>query len=78
MNEKRTHWHLKPWVVVLLLFAVLGPFGLPLLYKSPHFNRFWKITLTALTLLYTAYLVVATVQIIRSIASWIPSETINL
>jgi hypothetical protein len=53
-------WYLRPGMVLVLLFLVLGPFALPLLYKSPRFNSTWKIILTALVLVYTAYLVVTT------------------
>ena len=77
MTPSKDAWYLKPWVVLLLLFVVLGPFGLPFLYKSPHFNRFWKMVLTALTLLYTAYVVVATIQILQLILSRL-TQAINL
>ena len=36
-------WYYQPSSVVLLLFFVLGPFGLPLLWKSPAFSRGMKI-----------------------------------
>ena len=62
-------WYLRPWVVIILLFLVLGPFGLPLVYKSPAFNRGWKVVLTLLTLIYTAYLVFATVKAVQIVAS---------
>jgi hypothetical protein len=38
-EEEKIKWYLRPIVVILLLFFVLGLFGLPLLYKSPKFNR---------------------------------------
>ncbi len=41
-------------MILLMLFVVLGPFGLPLLWKSPRFSKRWKQILTALTLIYTA------------------------
>ena len=47
-------WYHSRWMVVLMLFVVLGPFGLPLLWKSPHFTKRWKQILTVLTLIYTA------------------------
>ena len=50
-ENKRYH---SRWMVVLMLFVVLGPFGLPLLWKSPHFTKRWKQILTVLTLIYTA------------------------
>lgn len=59
-------WYYRPWVVVLLLFLVLGPLGLPLLYKSPQFSKGWKGGLTILTLLYTGYLIWATIKSIET------------
>ena len=47
-------WYHSRGMVFLMLFVVLGPFGLPLLWKSPRFTKFWKQILTALTLIYTA------------------------
>lgn len=58
-------WYHNVWVVLLLLFFVLGPFGLPMLWKSPRFSKSWKQILTVLTLLYTVALLwvcVSTVQ----------------
>ena len=49
-------WYHSRWMVVLMLFVVLGPVGLPLLWKSPHFTKRWKQILTVLTLIYTALL----------------------
>jgi hypothetical protein len=48
-------WYHHPIVVLLVLFLVLGPFGLPLLYQSPYFDDFWKTTLTVIVLLYTLW-----------------------
>ena len=67
-DRKKTPWYYRPWVVVLLLFFVLGPFGLPLVFKNPSFRRGTKVFLTLATLLYTAYLVWATVKIIQSLS----------
>jgi hypothetical protein len=36
---EKVKWYLRPLAVVLSLFFVLGPFGLPLLYRSPKFSR---------------------------------------
>ncbi len=49
-------WYHGVVAVLILLFFVLGPFGLPVLWKSPRFSKGAKQTLTALTLLYTALL----------------------
>lgn len=33
-------------IAVLSGLFLLGPFAFPLLWKSPHFNAFWKVFLT--------------------------------
>lgn len=50
-------WYYRPWAVVGLLFLVLGPLGLPLLWKSPSFSRTWKIVLTVAMVVYSVLLV---------------------
>jgi len=40
----RSPWE-SLWFVILMLF-VFGPFALPLLWRSHHFNGFWKVVLT--------------------------------
>lgn len=67
-RKEEVKWYFKPWAVILLLFLVLGPFGLPLLYKSPRFHRTWKVILTILTILYTWYLVVVTIESVREVS----------
>ncbi len=47
-------WYHGRLTVLLMLFFVLGPVGLPLLWKSPYFSKLWKQILTVLTLIYTA------------------------
>jgi hypothetical protein len=42
-----------------MLFVVLGPFGLPLPWKSPSFSRWSKIALTVAVAAYTVLLVEA-------------------
>jgi hypothetical protein len=64
---KEIKWYLRPIGVVLLLFFVLGPFGLPLLYKSPKFGKASKIILTIAVMLYTSYLVFASLEIGREL-----------
>jgi ribosomal protein L40E len=50
-------WSESPWLVLPLMFLVLGPFALPLLWRSRRFNLVWKILLTAVMLAVTVYLV---------------------
>ncbi len=66
-EEEKTKWYLRPISVVLLLFLVLGPFGLPLLYKSPKFSRTLKIILSVVVIFYTVYLVFASLEIGREL-----------
>jgi hypothetical protein len=63
----KSRWYLSPIAVILLLFFVLGPLGLPLLYKSPHFSKALKIILTIVVIIYTAYLIYETIQITREL-----------
>jgi len=60
-----TPWYYRRWGVLLLLFVVLGPLGLPLLWKSPSFTRGWKIVLTVLMVVYTVMLVDSMVVAVR-------------
>jgi hypothetical protein len=53
--------------VILLLFFVLGPLGLPLLYKSPKFSKTLKAILTIVVILYTSYPVFASLEIGRQL-----------
>lgn len=58
-------WYHGRGMVLLMLFFVLGPFGLPLLWKSPRFSKPWKQILTALTLVYTALVLQMSVSTVR-------------
>ncbi len=66
-QEENIKWYLRPIGVVLLLFFVLGPFGLPLLYKSPKFSRKLKIVLTVVVIIYTTYLIIVSLEIGRKL-----------
>ena len=59
-------WYQRPSSVVLLLFFVLGPFGLPLLWKSPAFSRGMKIALAVAVMAYSALLVETVLMAIRA------------
>ena len=66
-EEGKVKWYLKPISVVLSLFFVLGPFGLPLLYKSPKFSKKVKIILTIAVIIYTSYLIFVSLEIAREL-----------
>jgi hypothetical protein len=67
--DGKVKWYLRPISVALLLFFVLGPFGLPLLYKSPAFSKTWKIILSTVVIIYTSYLIFASLEIARQLYS---------
>ena len=46
-------WLESPLAVLPALFVVLGPFALPMLWRSRRFNRGWKVGLTIAVLLAT-------------------------
>ena len=62
----RPRWYYRPWWVLLMLFLVLGPIGLPLLWKSPRFSRWSKIALTVAVAAYTILLAEAVLIAIRA------------
>lgn len=47
----------SPWIILPLLFFVLGPLALPLLWRSHCFTRTWKIILTVVVAIETVLLV---------------------
>jgi len=63
----KVKWYLRPVIVLLSLFFVLGPFGLPLLYKSPKFSRTLKIIFTVAVIIYTSYLIFVSLEIAREL-----------
>ena len=64
-EDEKVKWYLRPLAVIVSLFFVLGPFGLPLLYRSPKFSRKMKILLTVAVVVYTFYFIFATLEIAR-------------
>ena len=66
-KDEKVKWYLRPVSVVLSLFFVLGPFGLPLLYKSPGFSRRSKIILTIAVVIYTFYLIFISLEVAREL-----------
>jgi hypothetical protein len=50
-----------------MLFFVLGPLGLPLVWKSPRFARGAKVALTLIMVVYTILLVELTLRTFRAV-----------
>ena len=46
-------WYYNIWFVLFTLFFVLGPLGLPLVWKNPRLSRVVKITLTLVMVVFT-------------------------
>jgi hypothetical protein len=60
-------WYYRPVWVLLLLFVILGPLGLPYLWKSPSFSRGMKVALTVLEAAYMALFVGEAIRIFRAV-----------
>jgi hypothetical protein len=67
MSEPGRRWYHRPWCVLLMLFVVMGPFGLPLLWRSAFFGERAKQVLTVAVLVYTAALLWETVVAVRDV-----------
>jgi hypothetical protein len=65
-------WYHRPFWVVVMLFVVIGPFGLPLLWKSPVFSRTMKIVLTVAMAAYLGLFVDESIRILRAIETVVP------
>jgi len=67
-----SRWYHRPFWVVVLLFVVVGPFGLPLLWKSPSFSRAAKVVLTVAMIAYLGLFVDESIRILRAIETAMP------
>jgi hypothetical protein len=71
-------WYYRPFWVLILLFLVLGPFGLPYLWKSPRFSRAMQIGLTVCVLAYTGLLIGETIRVVQAVQHEIESLDLEL
>lgn len=55
-SDSKKHWE-SPWVIVGLLLAVIGPFALPLVWRSRRFSFLWKYILTVVSVCQTILVV---------------------
>jgi len=62
-------WYHNIWIVLFLLFFVLGPFGLPLVWKNPRFSQGIKLALTAIMMLYMVFLTALIVRMVQTITA---------
>ena len=66
-QPQSSRWYHSIWFVLVMLFFVLGPLALPLLWKSPRFPRWAKWALTVASLLFLAWLTLVSIEIVRAI-----------
>lgn len=64
---QQPRWYNNIWFVLFMLFFVLGPFGLPLVWKNPRLSQRVKIILTLVMVVYTIALVELTMQAIQAV-----------
>ena len=62
-NKWYHHW----LFVLFMLFFVLGPFGLPLVWKNPKLSRPVQWILTVSVLIYTALLIQLTMNLVHAV-----------
>jgi predicted nucleic acid-binding Zn ribbon protein len=66
-EPSKPKWYYNVWIVLCMLFFVLGPLGLPLVWKSPSFSKPMKWLLTLAMAIYTVVLVDLTVRTVRAV-----------
>ncbi|PIQ83450.1 MAG: hypothetical protein COV75_07385 [Candidatus Omnitrophica bacterium CG11_big_fil_rev_8_21_14_0_20_63_9] len=60
-------WYHNVWVVLFMLFFVLGPFALPLVWKNPRLSRGIQIALTLVAVVYTVLLIQLTMRMLQAV-----------
>ena len=71
-------WYYRPFWVLVLCFVVLGPFGLPYLWRSPRFSRGAKILLSGCVIVYTGLIVVESVRLVQEVRDEMKALQIDL
>jgi len=66
-TSQPSRWYHSMWFVLVMLFFVLGPLALPLLWKSPRFPRWSKWCLTILCVGSLVWITLKVVEIARGI-----------
>jgi hypothetical protein len=63
----------NPWVILALLFLIVGPLALPLLWRSASFNASQKIGIAVVNIGYTIGLLWGIIAIIQYYMEWLLS-----
>lgn len=64
---KPSRWYHNIWLILFMLFFVVGPFGLPLVWKHPRLSQRAKLILTLVMIVYTGVLIDLTMQAVRAV-----------
>lgn len=65
-SGSKAKWYYNVWFILLMLFFVLGPLGLPLVWKNPRFSRGVKLLLSLVMVVYTVLLIDWTIKAVRA------------
>lgn len=68
-GANQRHWSESPWVILPLLFLILGRLAIPLLWRSRQFTPFWKTVLTVLVTGTTLFLCFSLYQIVQMVSA---------
>ena len=71
----KSKWYHNIWFVLFLLFFVLGPFGLPLVWKNPRFAPWVRWLLTLAMVVYTILLIQMTMTLVRVVTQSVNQMT---
>lgn len=63
-DKKTVKWYLRPAVIFIAIVGI-GPFAIPLVWISPVFKRWQKTALTALTILFTLWVINSSIELYR-------------
>ena len=72
-DPQKAKWYHSWWFVLLMLFVVLGPFGIPLVWKNPRFSQWVKIALTLAVLIYTVVLFDVAIKMTQDVLRNLPT-----
>jgi hypothetical protein len=65
--QPSSKWYHNVWFVLIMLIFVLGPLGLPLVWKNPNFSRRAKIMLTLAMAVLTIVFVDALIRAVNAV-----------
>lgn len=70
IEKPKMKWYLRPaWVVVMIL--AMGPLAIPLVWMSPAFKKWLKVTITVLLILFTIWTIKASVSLYNTLKAQI-------